>query len=377
MPAQKKPCSDRRTDPTGRCHPIGEFVRPCGGGSVVRHACPVTVDVEHLRRWTYRRQRLGSTADGAADALRDVIATYSAHPSAPLALHARYAALDAEAFRALATVRLPAMRGSIHLLPADSAHLPFRALPEPAARSARRLRYFGLDEQRYRELRAAGLAAAATPRSAAELRRMTGAGDELTGVLGAMSRGEGSLVRIGAPGLRSNALRYVTADIPPADADEALAWLAGEYLRAFGPARRDDFAWWAGVAAGRAGRALATVTTVELDGGLLLREEDQAAFAAAPPLAGMVDLLPKWDPYTMGYPLDGRGRLAHLDVVGRCYDARGDGLPLVLVDGAAAGTWQIRPGPGVGFEVELFEPATPALRRALDERLAAVARLLA
>ena len=55
---------------------------------------------------------------------------------------------------------------------------------------------------------------------------------------------DGVLRRIGADGLRSNQLRYVAADIPEADPQEALAWLAGEYLRAFGPARPEDFRWW-------------------------------------------------------------------------------------------------------------------------------------
>ena len=78
----------------------------------------------------------------------------------------------------------------------------------------------------------------------------------------------------------------------------------------------------------------------------------------------------------MGYPLGGRGRFADPEVVARCYDFRGDGLPVVLVDGAAAGTWAIRSGRGVAFNVDLFDPVGPKLRRALDERLEAVRTLL-
>ncbi len=333
--------------------------------------------VEQARRWTYRRQRLGRAAADAATALRDVVGVYSAHPSAPLTLHARCPALDAEAFRELDTLRLPAMRGSIHLLPRATAHLAFRAVPEAPAQSARRLRGFGLSDEHYVELREAVLAAAAhEPRSVAELREVTGAGEELKGALGTMTR-EGALVRLGADGLRSNALRYVAADVAEADADEALAWLAAEYLRAFGPARRADFAWWAGVPVGRAGAALATVDTVELDNGLLLPAADRDGFERTARMRDSVDLLPKWDCYTMGYPLEGRGRFADPDVVARCYDFRGDGLPVVLVNGAAAGTWAIRAGRGVAFDVELFEPVGAKLQRALDERLEAVGALLA
>jgi hypothetical protein len=333
--------------------------------------------VEQARRWTYRRQRLGRAAADAATALRDVVGVYSAHPSAPLTLHARCTALGAQGFRELDALRLPAMRGSIHLLPRTTAHLAFRAVPEAPAQSARRLRGFGLSDERYGELREAVLAATAhEPRSVAELREVTGAGEELKGALGTMTR-EGALVRVGAEGLRSNALRYVAADLAAADADEALAWLAAEYLRAFGPARRTDFAWWAGAPVGRATAALATVDTEELNDGLLLPRADRDSFARAAPLRDTVDLLPKWDCYTMGYPLEGRGRFADREVVARCYDFRGDGLPVVLVNGAAAGTWAIRSGRGVDFDVELFDSVGPKLQRALDERLEAVRALLA
>ena len=140
-------------------------------------------------------------------------------------------------------------------------------------------------------------------------------------------------------------------ELDHADADEALAWLAGEYLRAFGPIRVKDFAWWAGVTAGRAKQALAEHETEELDGGLLILAKDRKAFEKATKPQG-VDLLPKWDSYTMGYAPDGRDRFAHPDVVKQCYDFRGDGRPVILVDGQAAGTWE-------KGEVDLFDKATP------------------
>jgi hypothetical protein len=336
--------------------------------------------VDQLRSWTYQRQRLGRAAPDAATALRDVIAVYSAHPSAPLSLHARTKKLSAASFRKLDVLRLPSMRASMHLLPRDTAHLAFRAVPEPPARSARRLKTFGLSDKRYAELRAAVLAETAKEaRTAKSLREATGAGKALPAVVSAMSR-EGVLVRVGAESLRSNELRYLATDVPDADADEALAWLAGEYLRAFGPARPADFAWWAGTSAKRAKQALATVDTEDLDDGLLVRAEDRAAFEKrrkAP--AGAVDLLPKWDAYTMGLAPDGRDRFAHPDVVGDLYEKSGDGRPVILVDGAAAGVWSVKAGKGDALDVELepFEKPAKKLRAALDERLEAVKAFLA
>lgn len=320
------------------------------------------MDVEHLRAWTYERQRLGRAAPHGAAALQAVIGVYSAHPSAPLSLHARAKTLDAAAFRRLDAIRLPAMRQSIHLLPRKTAHLPFRATPAPANDRVKRFRHFKLTESRYESLREQLLEAAKEPLTLEELRAATGAeAKELKGVSAQMTR-DGELVRVAAGGLRSNELRYVAAAIDDADADDALAWLAGEYLRAFGPVRAKDFAWWSGAGAKRAKAALAEHDTAELAGGLLILAKDAAAFEKATPLKDTVDLLPKWDCLQMGYAPDGRDRFAHTDVIDRCYDFRGDGVPVILVDGEAAGTW-------AGMEPEFFDRATKKVRAAVADRL--------
>ncbi len=331
---------------------------------------------EQTRWWTYDRQLLGGAAANPASALREVVGVYSSHPSAPLSLHARCYSLDAAAFQALDVMRLPAMRSSIHLMPRNTAHLPFRALPEPASRTAYRLRGFGLDEQRYTHLRSLVLAEATEPQTARDLGELGEGEKEIKGVIGTMTR-EGSLVRVGADGLRSNSLRYVAADVPDANADEALAWLVGEYLRAFGPARAQDVVWWTGAPGGRVKAALAGLDTLEIEDGLLLRREDEAGFAAAKAApGGQVDLLPKWDTYTMGYPAGGRSRFAHPDVAERCYDFRGDGMPVVLVNGEAAGTWALGAGRSGKVEVEWFSKPGPAVKSAFDERVHAVRALL-
>jgi Winged helix DNA-binding domain len=326
--------------------------------------------VEQLRAFTYERQRLGRAAPNAARALKDVIAVYSSHPSAPLSLHARAKTMDAGAFHRLGGLRLPAMRMSIHLLPRATAHLAFHATPAPPADRKKRMKHFKFTEARYAELREQILNAATEPLTLLELREAVGAEpEELKGISAQMTR-DAELVRVGARGLRSNELRYVAIELDDADADEALAWLAGEYLRAFGPIRQKDFVWWAGVTAGRAKAALAAHDTEELDGGLLILAEDAKAFEKAEPAANAVDLLPKWDALTMGYAPDGRDRFAHPDVVKRCYDFRGDGRPVVLVNGQAAGTWE-------KLEPDLFDTVPARTRKAIDERLDAVKAFLA
>lgn len=335
----------------------------------------MTPATERARWFSYGRQRLNRAGRDPDGVLRDVVAVHSAHPTAPLSLLARCEPLTADAFRALDALRLPAMRGTIHLLPRDLAHLAFAATPPAADAEAEALEQLALSADEYARLRSGLLAAAREPRTARELREEVAADRPLAPVLATLTR-EGVLVRLGAHGLRSNELFYVAAHVPPADPGEALAWLAGEYLRAYGPARREDFAWWAGVPAGRAATALASVETEELGDGLLLRSADVPAFERAAALRDTVDLLPRWDAYTMGYAPDGRGRFADPDVLGHLYDAGGDGRPVVLVDGSAVGTWGVRPGGGLELELELFEPPSPSVRAVLDERAAAIRALL-
>ena len=346
---------------------------------------------EQARRWSYDRQRLGRRAPDAGAALRAVVGVYSSHPSAPLSLRAHASLFYHESFRRLdaarRALRLPAMRGSIHLLPRATVHLAFRAVPEPPSGLRQRLRYSGIPEGRYAGLREAVLAAATEPMTARELgrplREKAGYDGSPTPVLSGMAR-EGVLLRVGAEGPRSNTLRYVAArswlggGLPYADADDALAWLAGEYLRAFGPARPEDFRWWAGVPKGRASAALEAVETVEPEDGYLLRAEDREAFESAEgPDPGAVNILPKWDCYTMGYAPDGRGRFVHPDVQGRVYTTAGDGLGVVLVGGKAAGAWEARfSGGTMEVRLDVFERPGAKLKGAIEAGFGEVAASL-
>ena len=279
------------------------------------------------------------------------------------------------------------MRGSIHLLPCATAHLVFRAVPEPPSGLRQRLRYSGIPEERYAGLREAVLAAATEPMTARELgrelREKAGYDGSPTPVLSGVAR-EGVLLRVGAEGPRSNALRYVATrnwlggGLTEADADDALAWLAGEYLRAFGPARPEDLRWWAGVPKGRAAAALEAVEAVEPEAGYLLRAEDREAFEAAEaPDPGAVDILPKWDCYTMGYAPDGRGRFVHPEVQDRVYTPAGDGLGVVLVGGTAAGVWEARfSGRVMRVRLSMFERSGARLKRTIEDGFGEISVLL-
>jgi winged helix DNA-binding protein len=80
----------------------------------------------------------------------------------------------------------------------------------------------------------------------------------------------------------------------------------------------------------------------------------------------------------MGFAPDGRDRFAHSDIVGDLYEKSGDGRPVILVEGTAAGVWSVKAGKGGAIEVELelFEKPAKKLQTALDERAEAVQAFL-
>src|SRR5262249_24574148 len=122
----------------------------------------------------------------------------------------------------------------------------------------------------------------------------------------------------------------------------------------------------------------------DVGAGLLLPEDQRAAFAAVAPLdPDAVDLLPKWDAYTMGHAPDGRQRLVDDVHLGRAYSGAaqpgataGDGLPLVLRGGRAVASWAPRSERARRrVQVPPFEPV-PLPPARLQRAFEAIGRLL-
>lgn len=313
-----------------------------------------------------------------------MLAVYSVNPSGPLTLLARVAQLDPGEFRRLdaerRALRLPAMRDSVFLAPAETAPRLFAATRRgPAARESY-LRSVGVGAGDYARLREALPPLCGEPRTLGELCEATGMkAGALRPVVGALAR-EGLLLRVpDGDSLRASRLRYRRADppLPRQGGPEALAWLAGEYLRAFGPARVEDFAWWTASDAGAAAALLAEHDTVDAGDGLLARREDEPELDAVRPARGAVALLPKWDCWTMGYAPDGRARFLPQELRQVAYEPSGDGLPVIVVGGRVAGGWSMR-FRATTAQVELRPAERPGakLAAALRERAEEAAAFL-
>jgi hypothetical protein len=165
--------------------------------------------------------------------------------------------------------------------------------------------------------------------------------------------------------MRGREHTYVPFDdrVPPGPGyteDEALAELARRWFTTRGPASVRDFAWWAGLPAGQARRALAAVQAE-----LSSFERDGIQYWFAERHRGVrgprVDLVQCYDETIISYT-ETRSVLAteevSFKVPGSC-----DGFTHVLLcDGRLLGHWRVRRSRGGGIDVET------RLARAIDDR---------
>lgn len=347
------------------------------------------MELERARRWSHQQQKLGKTADSGEQALRAVIAVYSSHPTAPLSLFPRVKKLDAGKFRALErerrAVRLGAMRGSIHLMPLETAPQIFYATAGENPRMVDfRLKVAKVTPDEYAKFKASVLKNVREPVTVRALKTVTGESKTGLGTLLRAMSDEALVLRVGAVGLRSNDLNYVPIknwlgkELPRADKKSSLVWLAREYVRAFGPVRIQDFMWWTANTKSTATEIFAQLDTVDVGDGYLLLKEHARAFSRIKPLASdVIDVLPKWDCYEMGYAPDGRGRFVTRDTQARLYDLAGDGVGAILLNGLAVGAWDLR-GIKDSLEVNIdwFEKPTARLKQGVVAEMEAIGAYL-
>ena len=245
-----------------------------------------------------------------------------------------------------------------------------------------------IPQEMYEGWKTAVLQFTTTPKTAAEIKNAGVMPPEKTKLVLNRMAFEGHLLRIGAKSLRSNIISYVATAVwlqQPILRDkqqEAAVWLAGEYLRVFGPARVKDFQWWSGLKMGEAKTAVSALDTVDIGNGNLLLSQDVDAFNAFQPFDGeVVDLLPKWDCYTMGYAPDGRERFVTPGQQNLIYGASGatggNALGTVLLNGMAVGVWSSKfAGSKMKVSLNLFEKVGNGVETAVTDQFHQIATLL-
>jgi hypothetical protein len=165
---------------------------------------------------------------------------------------------------------------------------------------------------------------------------------------------------------------WLGSPLEPRSADEGTAGLVDAWLRAFGPGRDTDIAWWLGSTLAAVRRALATVkaVAVDLDGrvGYVLPDDlDDVG-----PVAPWIALLPPLDPTTMGWKERDWYLGPHTRAV---FDINGNAGATLWCDGRVVGGWRLQ---GTGeVEVQLLEDVGRSARKAIDAEAARLTAWLA
>jgi uncharacterized protein YcaQ len=293
-------------------------------------------------------------------------------------------------------VKTWAMRGTLHLLPADelAVWVAAQGMLKPRYETGAWLRYHGLTRKQAEAILAAipeVLDGRQLTREelAAEVGRATG----LPAVEGKLRGGFGDLLKPAAfrgdlcfAPSDGRSVRFARPDqwLGPqqaVDRDEAARVVARRYLAAYGPATREAFARWFGSPSpAQAGRWLESlgdeVVTVSVEGesGWMLAADVEAAADGSP--KGSVRLLPAFDHYVVAAPRDREEVLAaaHRD---RVYRPQGWLSPVVLVDGRIVGVWSHeRRGDRIAVEVAPFTPLRGRARAAVEAEADALAEFL-
>lgn len=351
--------------------------------------------------WRMQRQYLNEPA--AAGAAIQVVSRLcgvqaQVQSAAELALWARLERLEpGEVSRALwedrRLVKTWAMRGTLHLLPAEEYGLWQAALS--TIRNYERgswTKYFGVSPEQLDLLfRAVPQVLEGRFLSRDEL------ADAVTSETGSASLGDslreswGAVLKPfsfrGCLCLGPSAGQSTRFTLPRTWLDPWQSWepvaalreMTRRYLGAYGPATREELArWWRGVSPAQAGKLLAGLgdeaveVDVEGERRILLCEHLSQVAAAGPP--GGVHLLPAFDQWVITAPREPEAFLS-AEFRARVYRPQGWLSPVILVDGRIEGTWSLAgSGKGAAVALEPFRPLPEPVRRAAEaaaERLTA------
>ena len=246
------------------------------------------------------------------------------------------------------------MRGTLHLVPAADLPLYAAAMSTPWMRPTNAwFKYFGVTEPELRTLvEQIGRALDGGPKTREELiAALRKSSSERVRII--LRSGWGTALKpVARRGLlcfgpnRGQSVTFVRPESwlgswRELDPESALLEVARRYLRAYGPATKDDFArWWgnwAGVGKGAWAGLADELVPVSIEG----RRADMLAcelrHVAEPEGASAVHLLPGFDPYVMGH--NSRDHLFEPAYRAKVSRTAGWISPVVIISGRVVATW--------------------------------------
>lgn len=271
----------------------------------------------------------------------------------------KFSKLDEALYQEHTAVRVRAMRYAVFVVPAELLPTVFQATKEQALLVEKRLHKLAkLSDAEFIDVSAAvekilGPTTMETREIKAALPGPLGSvRDNLRYVIAYMCA-QGRLVRSNVKGgWRSNQHEYARLPewLPDVDLDaispeQGRVNLARLYVDSYGPVTLDDFKWWSGLRSEAAllaltglGDELVRVTAAGQEHYFLARHLDalQSTLDHSP---DGLHLLPLWDAYLMAYRF--RERFLPPIYYDTIYDKAGNGTNTILVDGVAAGVWDL------------------------------------
>jgi uncharacterized protein YcaQ len=348
-----------------------------------------------------RRQHLADRAarDDALEVVRDICGLHAQlTSSAELSLWARVDGLDREFLsRAVwedrALVRTWAMRGTLHLMPADELGLwvGAQAALKPRHHGGAWLRHHGLTRKQADAL----LDAIPVALDGRELTREELASEvsRVSGVKGAEDRLKSGFGELLKPAAFRGDLCFAPSDgqrvrfarpdqwlgpWQPVDTEAATLEVARRYLSRYGPANREALARWFGMPSpAEAGRWLKRLgdEAIEVGDGVYVPAADLEELRAAEPV-GVVRLLPAFDHYVVAAPRGDDDVVAAADRA-RVYRPQAWLSPVLVVDGRMVGVWSHESsGASVSVEISPFGKVAAGVRRAVKAEAESLAAFL-
>jgi uncharacterized protein YcaQ len=321
--------------------------------------------------------------------------------SAELTLHARVDGLERDAvadalWENRTLVKLWAMRGTLHLLPASELDTWLGALGtyDHYLKKAW-LKGFGVTEEELEalieaivqaldgrpltreELGAAVAKIAGNPELAEKVQGSWGPYLKPASFRGGLCFGpsEGQKVTFTRPD------SWLGRRVEPGDPEEAVRDVTRRHLGAFGPATREDLGRWWYAQPAKAGRMLEALgdeaVEVDVDGtaGWMLREHAEEAAAEEPPKR-VVRLLPGFDMWVIGAARDAAALLDPAEKK-RVYRNQGWISPVLLVNGRMEGVWKHeRKGKRLTVAIEPFGKLPKWARKEAEGEAERVAEFL-
>jgi len=353
------------------------------------------IELQRVNQFVLRKQHLAadSRLEDIVRIASDVGGLHATSATTPyLSLLARCHAftreqLETELYERRTLAKVRCVRGTIYIHPREFIPVAFAATSRASeSLSVRYLEFSGVSQADYQRTSRAILELLhGREMPAAAIRRELQSDSQISTVINLMCD-QGLLVRARPDkGWRDGHHRYAVfseylpgLDLTAWSEKEASARLVRHYLQAFGPASERDVAWWTGFTRSRVRAALtelrdelAQIEIRELAGQwLLLEDEVELLQKTRRGREPAVNLLPILDPYLMGY----RERARWLDEAhtANVFDRAGNATSVILVDGRAAGVWDVASAAELCIKLFLFERMP---QRVLDRIRAEAQRL--